>query len=159
MLLIPWDFLYLCSSGFLSWVLLDFPHPLRHHVIFIFDSICDKLHILIYIHWTILASLELKTKLNHGFVSFLMSCWILFARISLRIFTHIIIKDIGLFGFCLFIWFWLLWLHRMGFEAFLPFLFHGNVWEALVLFPFCSWLIFNIMFSAIRILVKNLFLV
>jgi hypothetical protein len=67
-------------------------------------------------------------------IFFLTSCWIQFASILLRIFTSMLIKDIG----CIFLYgcfnvciettqHWGYCLHKMSLEAFLPFLFYGIV--------------------------------
>ena len=59
-------------------------------------------------------------------MSFLMCCWILFAKILLRIFARMFISDIGLYFLfcvcclCLFLVSGWWWPHRMSFKVFLP---------------------------------------
>ena len=64
---------------------------------------------------------------------FLICCWILFARILLRIFASMFISDISLYF--LFLWhlcqvlvlgWW--WPYRMSLEGYLPLQFSGTVW-------------------------------
>jgi len=65
---------------------------------------------------------------------FLICCWILFARILLRIFASMFISDIGLY-FSFFVWHLCLvlvlgwwWPHRMSLGVYLPLQFFGRVW-------------------------------
>ena len=66
-------------------------------------------------------------------VIFLICCWLLFARILVRIFASMFISDIGLqFSFlwhlCLVLALGWWWPHRMTLEVCLPLKFYGRVW-------------------------------
>ena len=93
---------------------------------------CGVSHWLICVCWRIFAYLG-WFPLDHDIWSFLVCCWILFARILLRIFASIFISDIG----CRFIFWWYLclvfisgwwWPYRMSLGVFLPLQFSRRVW-------------------------------
>jgi hypothetical protein len=108
------------------------------------------LYLLNCVCWTILSSLQWNSVVVMV-MTFLMSCWIQFASILMKILCLCSSKEIDLLFFllvyyflflsffffnCVLLWFWYQgnnWLYRMNLLAFLPYLLDGLVWRMLVL--------------------------